>query len=574
MTWQETPYTIPLIATAGVSLVLALYAWRRRPAAGATPLALFMLAAAEWSLTYALELGSAELALKMVWAKAQYLGISTAAPLMLLLVLQYTGRERWLMPKPLVFIAIVPVIALVSAWTNEFHHLLWADTRLGSYGSFTILELEHGVGFWLFVAFSYLCLLWGMYLLVQAFRRSPPMYRAQVGVMLAGTLAPWLANAVYLSGLNPFPNLDLTPFAFTLTGLSLTWGLFRFQLLDIVPIARDAVLEGMSDGVIVLDRQDRIVDINPAAEGMLGRPATEIIGKPVERTSSAWWDVVSRVPHHEAAQEEIAVVGRKGRKWHDLQISPLRNRTGRLVVVRDITERKGVERERELLIEELDAFAHSVAHDLKTSLTSILGFVALLRRQYASMLDDQGRHYIQIAQRAASKMNDIIDALLLLASVRKEEQMPVVPVDMAGIVAEVLHRLELVIEQTQAEISLPDSWQVATGYGPWLEEVWTNYLSNGLKYGGDPPRLELGSETQPDGMVRFWVRDNGPGLTPEEQSQLFMPFARLNKQESQGHGLGLSIVQRIVERLDGQAGVESTVGEGSVFVFTLPTVSE
>jgi PAS domain S-box-containing protein len=578
MTWQETPYTIPLLATAGVSVVLALYAWRHRPAAGSTPLALFMLAAAEWCLTYALELASVDLSIKMVWAKAQYFGISTAAPLVLIMVLQYTGRDRWLAPKPLMFLGIVPAIALVSAWTNEFHHLIWTETSLGSYGSFTILELEHGAGFWSFVAFSYLCLLLGTYLLVLAFRRSSPVYRAQVGVMLLGTLAPWLANAVYVSGLNPFPNLDLTPFAFTLSGLALTWGLFRFQLFDIVPIARDAVIEGMSDGVVVLDRQDRIVDINPAAERMLGRPSAVIIGKPMTRTSSAWSEALSRVLPDGVAHKEIAVVDRMGRRWHDLRISPLRHRagrlTGRLVVIRDITQRKGVERDRELLIEELDAFAHSVAHDLKTSLTSILGFVALLRRQYAEMLDEQGQHYIRIAQRAAAKMNDIIDALLLLASVRKEEQMPVGTVDMAKVVTEVLHRLEHIIEEAKAEIVLPNSWQLAIGYGPWIEEVWTNYLSNGLKYGGNPPRLELGSKTTEDGMVRFWVCDNGDGLTEEEQAQLFTPFARLNKSESEGHGLGLSIVQRIVERLGGEVGSESSLGEGSCFTFTLPAAPE
>ncbi|MBC7869758.1 MAG: sensor histidine kinase, partial [Chitinophagaceae bacterium] len=113
-------------------------------------------------------------------------------------------------------------------------------------------------------------------------------------------------------------------------------------------------------------------------------------------------------------------------------------------------------------------------------------------------------------------------------------------------------------------------WPLAAGYAPWVEEVWTNYLSNALKYGGKPPSIELGADEQPDGMVRFWVRDNGNGLTPEEQTRVFTPFTRLNQVKVEGHGLGLSVVQRIVDKLGGQVGLESSVGQGSIFSFTLP----
>jgi two-component system sensor histidine kinase/response regulator len=144
------------------------------------------------------------------------------------------------------------------------------------------------------------------------------------------------------------------------------------------------------------------------------------------------------------------------------------------------------------------------------------------------------------------------------------------PLDMASTVDEAQRRLTYMIEEHQAEIILPKSWPVALGYGPWVEEVWANYLSNAIQYGGRPPRVELGATVQADSQVCFWVRDNGPGLTPEEQARLFTPFTRLDQVRVKGHGLGLSIVQRIVEKLDGQVGVESQVGQGSVFTFTLP----
>ena len=573
---QLVPYAIPLALAAGVSVLVAVYAWRRRPAAGAAPLTLFMLAAAEWCLGYALELSSSELAAKVFWARAQYLGIVAVAGLMLIIVLQYTGYEKWLTRRNLVLLAVVPIVVLLLVWTNDAHRLVWTELQLVPYGSFSILELGHGPGFWLIIVFSYLCLLAGTVLLFQAFRRSPPVYRAQLGVMFAGTLAPWIGNLLYVTGLNPFPHLDLTPFAFTITGLAATWGLFRFQFLDVVPIARDAVIEGMTDGVIVLDRQSRIVDINPTGEGMLEIGLDDVIGMPVEQALSAWSELVARYRDVRETHEEIEIGQDASRRWLDLRLSPLYNRsgrwTGRLVVLRDITERKRVEQERERLINELDAFAHTVAHDLKNPLTAVIGSVHLLRDHHTALSGQARQEYISMLQRGVTKMRDIVDSLLLLASVRKRPQVFIEPVDMGWVVHEVLERLGYMVQEYGAEIVLPDTWQAALGYGPWIEEVWANYISNALKYGGTPPRLELGSSLSSNGMVRFWIRDNGPGLTPEEQTRLFVPFTRLDQVVTAGHGLGLSIVQRIIERLEGQVGVESTVGVGSVFSFALPAV--
>jgi signal transduction histidine kinase len=167
-------------------------------------------------------------------------------------------------------------------------------------------------------------------------------------------------------------------------------------------------------------------------------------------------------------------------------------------------------------------------------------------------------------------MANIIDELLLLASARQVTDVGVSSLDMASIVDQVRQRLDYMIEEYQAEIVLPQAWPVSWGHGPWVEEVWTNYISNALKYGGQPPRVELGATEQEDGAIRFWVQDNGSGLTSEEQDRLFTPFTRLDQVRAKGHGLGLSIVRRIVERLGGQVGVESQVGQGSVFSFTLP----
>jgi signal transduction histidine kinase len=225
--------------------------------------------------------------------------------------------------------------------------------------------------------------------------------------------------------------------------------------------------------------------------------------------------------------------------------------------------------------EELDAFAHTVAHDLKTPLGPIIGTSQLLSRHYSKMPDTEIQDSLQTIMRSGRKMNNIIDELLLLAKMR-EAEIEVEPLNMSEIVFEVKQRLAYMLTEFQAELILPEQWPVALGHGPWIEEIWANYISNALKYGGKPPRVQLGADRQPDGKVRFWVRDNGAGLTVEEQNQLFVPFTQLNKIHAQGHGLGLSIVRRIVERLGGQVWVESKgiPGQGSVFSFTLPAPIE
>ncbi|MBN1285996.1 MAG: hypothetical protein JXB47_11410 [Anaerolineae bacterium] len=235
-------------------------------------------------------------------------------------------------------------------------------------------------------------------------------------------------------------------------------------------------------------------------------------------------------------------------------------------------ERTQTEQERERLIVELDAFAHTVAHDLKAPLGIVIGMSELLRQSTDIAFGDMHLEVLRSIIWNAYKMDTIIDELLVLAGVRRLEEVPMAPLDMEQIAVEAQQRLIYMIEEYRAEIVLlpADAWPAALGYAPWVEEVWANYISNAIKYGGQPPRVELGAAPHPGGMVIFWVRDNGGGIAPEDRKRLFAPFTRLDRMRARGHGLGLSIVQRIVERLGGKVGVESTPGQGSKFSFTLP----
>lgn len=222
--------------------------------------------------------------------------------------------------------------------------------------------------------------------------------------------------------------------------------------------------------------------------------------------------------------------------------------------------------------EELDAFAHTVAHDLKTPLSVIAGYADMLRENFEFLHPEEADLYLKQIVDNSMRMNHIIDSLLLLAGVRGATNVEIEPVDMGMIVQEALSRIEFMSTARGAVIELPDHWPAALGYGPWLEEVWYNYVVNALKYGGDPPVLRLGYDFPEPNKVRFWVADNGPGV-PEDSTFLFKPMLRMQTSERRkGYGLGLSIVKRIIEKLNGEVGAESLPEGGSRFYFILPAV--
>jgi PAS domain S-box-containing protein len=348
--------------------------------------------------------------------------------------------------------------------------------------------------------------------------------------------------------------------------------------------------EAASDGIVVVDAQGCIRLVNAKAEAMFGYSRNELLGQSIEmllpqrfhHSHTQHRQNYLTSPHPRPMGIGLNLRGeRKDGSEFPVEVSLSFVETDKdpliMSFIADITQRGQMEEalrhktaELQQHNEELDAFAHTVAHDLKNPLGRIIGFAELLELYFDELSDEELKDYLNMIAKNARKMVNIVDELLLLSIVRQSDEIKTHPLDTGHIVSEAQQRLSDLIQQYQAKIILPETWPTARGYGPWVEEVWVNYISNAIEHGGEPPRVELGATTQPDDTIRFWVRDNGPGLTPQEQSRLFIPFTRLDQTRPKGHGLGLSIVRRIVERLGGQVGVESDVGQGSTFYFTLP----
>ena len=354
----------------------------------------------------------------------------------------------------------------------------------------------------------------------------------------------------------------------------------------------EAVLSAAWDAVVTLDAEHEIVEWNAGAERLFGYSSEEVVGKNIDPliTTEEVYEQATGLTSTVMSGGDVppieAIRYRKdGTPVHVLIAgSPILiggEFAGAVAIYTDIGELKEAQEalreyavELEERNEELDAFAHTVAHDLKNPLQNLVGYADFLADEYEGLPPEVRDEALVTIVETADRMHNIIGELLLLSEVRRGE-VATQPLDMGAIVDAAQTRLGYLINQYEAEIQVPDTWPVALGHPAWVEEVWANYLSNAVKYSGrpadgEPPRIELGATPQPDGTVRFWVRDNGPGLTPDEQASLFTPFTRLHQVQAHGHGLGLSIVQRIMDKLGGGAGVESEPGAGSTFYFSLP----
>lgn len=349
------------------------------------------------------------------------------------------------------------------------------------------------------------------------------------------------------------------------------------------------LFEFAPDAYYLNDLDGRLIDCNRAAEEMTGYQKEAFIGQSFfelnllseQELPKAMAALAKGVRGEPTGPDEFALIRKDGSQvMVEIRSFPVEIKDQRVIlgIARDITERKQIEealRQQNEQLQarnrELDAYARTVAHDLKNPIGTLTTMSQVLAEVYSTMPPEDLGEYLQSMARSSQKANRIVEGLLLLAGVR-QRTVAIRAINMANIVAETLASMADMIEACQAEIITPSEWPTILGYAPWLEEVWSNYISNGLKYGSQPPRLELGSEVQADGMARFWVKDNGPGLSTEAQARLFTEFTQLEPDRLDSYGLGLSIVRRIVERLGGQVGVESEgqPGQGSTFSFTLP----
>src|SRR5437763_1946261 len=532
MSWRFTPYIFPVVIAGVISAGLALYAWRRRLMAGVAAFSILMLAVAVWTLGYALELAGGDIPTKIFWLGIEYLGIVIVPVAWLALALQYTGRTKWLTPRILVLLSIEPLITLVLVWTNDIHHLIHAKVGLEISSAFTVLVITRGTWYWINVVYSFLLLLLGTALIVSfipTLRRSASVYRGQVSALCIAVLVPLVSNAVTDFGLSPLPNLDLTPLAFTVTGIAMAWSLFRFRLLDLTPVARHAVVESMSDAVIVLDKYNRISDLNPAAQRILGHTLSELVGQPAAQVASAWPEQVERFRDVTEAHEEIVLTVDGTACYFDLRLSSLYHQrghlTGRLIVLREITERKqameSLKQGRaaaEAANQAKSAFLATMSHEIRTPMNAVIGMSG---RLLDTRLDAEQRDYAETIRQSGDALltiiNDILDFSKIEAGRMDIESHPF---DVRECVESALDLVSTRATEKKLDIAYVFEGDVpaaVNGDLTRLRQIILNLLSNAVKFteqGEVVLTVAAAAGPSPERFVlTFAVRDTGIGLS-------------------------------------------------------------
>lgn len=559
---------LSLLAMAWLSAAL----WRRRSAPGARPLlAIFFLGAAWLAFEFA-EMVAPTARLSLAAEQAIYLVIPWMGVAWFAFAHEFTGRVTRLRTPVLLIASLAAGVTNAVALTATSHGLLWTSVEPVVAGPFRGNVTAYGAWFWVHAGVSWATIGAGSLLILWEYARSRWAYRRLSTWLAVGATLPVVVNVLFVFDLVPIEK-SFTTVSFALAAAAFAQGILRYRLLDLRPTARAALVDWMSEGLLVLDREGRVTDFNPVLDRLLGLPVA--LGDPLTRAVPAL-DGALRQPEGELTVGPPDTPRQLDWRATDMGVS---GRTrGRLVLLRDVTARRTAEAalrdaltEVRLQNQDLDAFAHTVAHDLKNPIHTIAGYAELLRDEGAAVDADLFDESLDVISRTAQTMDSIVRELLLLASVRTQRVAPE-PLDMAAVFASARERLAPFLDGHGATVEVSDLGPAALGYGPWVEEVWTNYLSNAAKYGGHPPRIRVGSEG--DGAtVRFWVEDDGPGLAPEERAEVFVPFTRFHVGSVEGHGLGLSIVRRVLDALGGAYGVEAAASGGSRFWFALPAAS-
>ena len=281
---NSLPFALALLATALLTSNLALYSFGRRRESGSVRTFAGVLTAVAWFCgAAALELMAPTVAGKVVGAQLKFIGLAALGPLWLAFALHYTRREHLLTRRNWLLMVVPGALGAVLALTNAWHHLVWAGFGLDP-ASPALIITGYGPAFWVFMLVQYVLIALAAVIYAQAYTQTAELYRRQIGLMMAGALVPLAGNAITLLGLYPVAGLDLTPYSFALSAVFLAVGLFRFGLLAVQPVAARVVFNHLNDPVVVLDQEDRVIDLNPAArkllglsEAAIGRPAPSLL---------------------------------------------------------------------------------------------------------------------------------------------------------------------------------------------------------------------------------------------------------------------------------------------------------
>lgn len=582
-------YILYLFISIFISSITAFLFWQRRAATGAKAMFICMLFAAQWTLSDLISTISSDMPVKLFWDYMTYLGVVVIPVAWIMFSLQYTGTVRTPTYPKIILLSIVPALTLCALWTNNYHHLFLKGVYKNTIGNLIITDPIFGPLFWVHAAYSYALIATGTLLLVKKLIRQPRIYRNQSLIMISGTITPFIGNIFFTFKLIDIPGFDPTMFFFSIAGLLYFFGMFRYKLFDLVPAAREAVIESMDELVLVVDTQSRIIDINAFAKKILSSIQNgELIGQPIAEILQKYSPEFLKYENILQTDEKISVESDGKTTFYNLRITPLYNikgrYTGRFIIMRDITGLEGAieslkvsQAAAENANKAKSSFLASMSHEIRTPLNAIIGMSELLT---SANLTNEEKNYLLSVKSSANFLLDIVNDILDFSKIEAGKmELENIAFDVRNLMDSIFKTFMYQQKEKHLEFvcSIQDDIPEAVMGDPVrLRQVLYNLVSNAFKFtekGSITVDVKKLKDSSEEVLIQFSVSDTGIGIQNDKIEGLFRSFEQLDSSTTRkygGTGLGLAIVKNIITMMNGSITVESTPGSGSKFYFQIP----
>lgn len=578
--YSYTIFSLFFLASSFLSFFVAFVALQKKRERGAKELALVMISAGIYAFAIIFETASTTLELKIFWSKMAYIGAVTVPLFYAFFVFRFVGKDKFLTKKNIVLLSIVPFILFVLALTNDYHNLLWVGYSAISPKT-NLIEYYHGVGFWIGnVGYNYFLFALSSFYLISFIITRLTVFKLQAKIIFVASLCPWIASIFYISGLNIVPGFDIVPFSMILTGALLIAAIFGNRVLDLVPVAREVLMESLEEGILVLDFSDRIQDINKSARKYLGVDNGDIIGadfKVLTFKAEPFRDIVlSRELKQTVVIQEEDIATHYIVDKYEIAGYP----GSRLVVFRNYSE--DVRREQKLRsalkqAEESDkmksSFLANITHEVRTPLNIITGFIDIL---YTSNVSEKDKEvYIELIKKNSNRIMNTLNDIVEVSKIESGQ----ISIDEIQInLNETMDHVYNLYFNTASEKKI--SFTCSKGLGDKesliyidrvkLTSVLSNLIDNAFKFTIEG-NISFGYFLK-NNKLTFYVEDSGIGISKERQSVIFKQFVQAEQSMSrsyEGSGLGLSIVKHYVSLMGGKILIKSDLDKGSRFFFSL-----
>lgn len=575
-------YSFILLVTGLFAVLLALLLIRKSNSA-AKVFGVNMLFTALWAVAYSLELSSSTLPDMLIWVNVEYIGITMLPVTWIAFVVCFTGKTKLINKANIAAILVIPILTLVFVCTNDNHHLYYKDLSIDHSGSFPMLDIKPAIWYWIFTIYFYLNLAAGLYILASTFIKQGAIYKKQKRIIFGAALIPWIANIIYILGFRPHDHLDPTPYAFITSDLIVCYGLLKFSLFDIIPIAREKIIETLRDGVLVLDDQDRIIDVNLKMRSFLQQDDIQsLVGVSFNKT------LLNQTLLHEVIRKrkedkiEISKDFNGEERTFEVDVNTIFEKdifTGSIITFRDITDRTKAEQklsEQAVELRELnrlkDRLFSIIAHDLRGPIMNLKLLVNMIST--GMITDAEFKSFIPELSKKMAYTSDLLENLLYWSKTQLEGQKIDVSVfDLKKLIkSEIQYSGNKAIEKGITILDEIFPKQLVSADVHMIELVMRNLINNAIKFSNKGDTITITANKLNHATLMVCVKDTGTGMKPEIVEKLFMAetFTTLGTNNEKGTGLGLQLCKDFIEKNNGKIWAESNYGIGTSVCFTIP----